>query len=265
MKKIFYILLFLSPQLAWAQTLPILSPQVINTAGGNHIFNSGISVTDNVGEPFTSTIYNANITNSFSLTQGFIQPLDVTGKDFTITAFVNDVTCAGKNNGKISTAVTTNAFNFGAQFFWLPNSVCPGNNCSTIDSIKGGSYTLSVVFTYTNAANQTETVILQPRIFTVQDLGEPCRIKVFTGITINGDGANDHLFIENISEFPNNNLTIFNRWGQQLYSEKGYDNVTKIWPNADEASKLVSSTYFYVLDTGDGNKPLKGWIEIIKN
>jgi gliding motility-associated-like protein len=88
---------------------------------------------------------------------------------------------------------------------------------------------------------------------------------VFTGITMNGDGLNDVLFIENISEFPNNRLTVYNRWGTQLYDQQKYDNLTNAWPTADDANKLVSSTYFYVLDLGDGSKPLKGWIELIKN
>jgi gliding motility-associated-like protein len=264
MKKNIYILLFCSFGQLMAQTVPLISPQVINSAGGNHVIN-GISITDNVGEPFITTL--GDTSSPAFVTQGFIQPLYIPLNDFTVTAMVNDLSCFGRNDGKISTTLTSAVSIFNARYLWLPPNVCPGKNCSTVDSLKAGTYTLSVIFTYTDLANQTQTVTakMPSQVFTVLDVGGPCRVKVFTGITINGDGNNDHLFIENISEFPNNNITIYNRWGQQLYNESGYDNINKFWPKDDEISKLVSGTYFYVLDTGDGNKVLKGWIEIIKN
>jgi gliding motility-associated-like protein len=99
----------------------------------------------------------------------------------------------------------------------------------------------------------------------VPSTAEPCRLVVFSGVTPNRDGQNDVWEIENISEFPNNRVTIYNRWGNELYDVKGYDNKTKFWPSEEMLNKLVSSTYFYVIDLGDGSRPLKGWVELIKN
>jgi gliding motility-associated-like protein len=117
---------------------------------------------------------------------------------------------------------------------------------------------------YIAPADSTVGNIKRP-VLRIQDLNGPCQVQVFTGITINADGKNEHLYIENIEQYPNNTVTVFNRWGTQLYSGKGYDNVNKFWPSVDEADKLVAGTYFYVLEIGDGSKTRKGWIEIIKN
>ncbi|MES2681784.1 MAG: gliding motility-associated C-terminal domain-containing protein [Bacteroidota bacterium] len=274
MKKIFYILLLFGAQRHWCQNI---TPQVINSAGGHQaIGTTNASVTYNVGEPFIETVAGGN-GNNLKISQGFIQPEAVSSNQFSVTAFVTNLYCSGKNDGRISTAINTTALNYGVAYYWKPASLCPGNNCPSLDSLQAGTYSLTVVFTYTNLAGAAQDVTVQvsptpttvadpvSRTLTVKDENGPCQLKVFTGITINGDGINDHLYIENVSEFPNNTVTIFNRWGKQLYQEKGYDNLTKFWPRPDEADKLLPSTYFYVIDPGEGSKVMKGWIEIIKN
>lgn len=262
MKKILYLILILAGGGVWAQTI---TPQVINSAGMHRVASNGLSLTDNVGEPFTTTIGNNPV-----VTQGFIQPLSFVAPGFTVDVFVTDVTCTKKNDGKISTAITSTAGKYDVKYIWTPTVVCPGQNCSSIDSLEAGTYSLSVVVSYTPMANLVKSDTLKnlkinKASLKVVDENGPCRIKVFSGISANGDGINDFLYIENITEFPNNRLTVYNRWGAQLYDQKNYDNLTKIWPTADDLSKIVPSTYFYILDLGDGSKPIKGWIEVIKN
>ncbi len=270
MKKIFCIITILSAGFCYSQNI---TPQVLNSMGGHQkLSNSEVSVTYNVGEPFVQTVSSA----ANKITQGFIQPETIAVVGFSVQAFVTDLYCSGKNDGRISTGITSTALNYNVKYIWLPASLCPNNDCSSLDSLQAGSYSLTVVFTYTNLAGvqKFDSVFVSPsrtnsttpsKTLVVKDENGPCRLKVFTGVTINGDGINDHLFIENVEEFPNNTVTIFNRWGKQLYQEKGYDNVTKFWPTPDEADKLVPSTYFYVIDPGDGSKVMKGWVEIIKN
>jgi hypothetical protein len=71
--------------------------------------------------------------------------------------------------------------------------------------------------------------------------------------------------IDNIDLYPFNAVKIFNRWGQEVYSAKGYDNVTKFWPNSNYLSKTSSTTYFYIIDPGNGVKPMRGWIEVVRD
>lgn len=91
-----------------------------------------------------------------------------------------------------------------------------------------------------------------------------CDIKIYNSVTPNGDFTNDIWHIDNIVRFPDNHVTIYNRWGMKIFDTKGYDNVYKYWPSKEEKENLAPSTYFYVLDLGNGSKPLKGYIELIK-
>ncbi len=118
--------------------------------------------------------------------------------------------------------------------------------------------------TLVNGAVMLTQGFLQPEIISQTDL-IPTIIHVWSGVTPNGDGLNDVFTIDGISEFPNNRVTIFNRWGEQLFDVKLYDNKARSWPASDMLDKLVSSTYFYIVDLGNGSKPMKGWVEVIKN
>ena len=106
---------------------------------------------------------------------------------------------------------------------------------------------------------------IKMQTFIITDVNGPCKVNLFNAITPNGDGTNDAFFIENITEFPNNRVTIYNRWGQQIADIRGYDNVTKFWPAKDETSKLISTTYFYIIELGDNSAPIKGWVEVLKD
>lgn len=66
-------------------------------------------------------------------------------------------------------------------------------------------------------------------------------------ISPNTDGAgHDYLHIRNIELYPDNELTIYNRWGNIVYKEKGYDNTTKFFAGSlNMKSTLVTDGVFY--------------------
>lgn len=260
MRKLFYLFLLLTIASLQAQNV---SPQVINSTGGVHTLNNGFSLSDNVGEVFVTTIGSTGPI----VTQGFLQPRRVVIPQFTLDLMPTDVSCAGKGDGRITTSITTTTDNYTAKYIWTPTTVCPTGDCASIDSLDAGAYSLQVVVTYSVLGKEKNDTLssagVTRRSITITDVNGPCKIKIFSGVTLNYDGVNDFLYIENIEEYPNNRLTIYNRWGVRLFDEKGYDNSTKIWPAKD--ADIVPSTYFYVLEIGDGSKPIKGWVEVIKN
>ena len=232
MKKILYILLLFTCIKATSQSI---SPQVINSAGSHRsLGTTGISITDNVGEPFTQTIG-----SNFLITQGFLQPDIVSIVGPTLSVIKSDVTCAGKNDGFISAAVSNVLATYTITYNWLPTSICPASNCNMVDSLNAGTYTLQVIV---NTGTKTDTLPLQ--IITINDINGPCKVNIFNALTPNNDNINDIFTIENISEFPKNNVSIYNRWGQKIADINNYDNLTKYWPLREDASKLVSTTYF---------------------
>ncbi|MCO6499453.1 MAG: gliding motility-associated C-terminal domain-containing protein [Vicingus serpentipes] len=85
-------------------------------------------------------------------------------------------------------------------------------------------------------------------------------------ITPNGDGHNDTWIIANIQDYPNNEVFVFDRWGQRVYHKKNYDNV-EAWDVTYLAVDLPVSTYYYVLkvvlEKGD-DFVLKGAISVFR-
>ncbi|ALM08938.1 hypothetical protein SB49_14885 [Sediminicola sp. YIK13] len=84
---------------------------------------------------------------------------------------------------------------------------------------------------------------------------------VFNQFSPNGDGVNDVLQINDVLNYPNNTLEIFDRYGNQVFSVSRYDNT---WTGEGTKGQLPKGTYFYVMNLGDGSEVKKGWIQIMR-
>ncbi|WP_221409572.1 Ig-like domain-containing protein [Marinoscillum furvescens] len=102
------------------------------------------------------------------------------------------------------------------------------------------------------------------------DADECADVTPRKGFTPDGDGVNDFFYIENIEQYPNNNVQIFNRWGNKVFEIEGYDNQSKVWSSESNVGLILgqrevpSGTYFYLIDLGDGSKPISGFIVVNK-
>ena len=83
-------------------------------------------------------------------------------------------------------------------------------------------------------------------------------IKVYNGFSPNGDGQNDVFTIKAIEFYPENTLTIYNRWGNEVYHIEGYKNS---WRGTYDGKDLPDGTYFYRLEI-KGQEPRNGFVEI---
>lgn len=83
-------------------------------------------------------------------------------------------------------------------------------------------------------------------------------------ITPNGDSFNDFLSILNIATWAENELTIVNRYGQEVFKATGYDNLNNTFDgHAENGEMLPDGTYYYILDLKDSDFDLyKGFIVI---
>jgi gliding motility-associated-like protein len=75
-------------------------------------------------------------------------------------------------------------------------------------------------------------------------------ILIHEAVSPNGDGINDFLQIDGISQYPENKLVIMNRSGQLIYEANGYDNTSKVFDGHSNKNGQMQlpGTYFYQLD-----------------
>ncbi len=95
-------------------------------------------------------------------------------------------------------------------------------------------------------------------------------ISPYNGISSNGDGKNDNFIIDCITNFPDNNVKIFNRTGIKVYEANGYNNADISFRGIGEqglyfgSNSLPIGTYFYIIDKRDGTKPVAGYLELTR-
>lgn len=130
-------------------------------------------------------------------------------------------------------------------YIWLPT----GETSATVDGLSAGNYTIKI--TDANGAQITETIIIT-------------EISVSEVITPNGDGINETWEINNIKNYPETIVRVYNRWGNEVFFSNNYLND---WDGhfKDSNDSLPSSSYFYQIDLfGDGKIDHQGWLYITK-
>jgi len=113
-----------------------------------------------------------------------------------------------------------------------------------------------------NHADQTVTTPVNVDGFGIFTLGtikkpliNPGEVVIYNGVTPDGDGMNDYFIIDNINQFPNNNVKIYNRWGRQVYETHSYDSNGNVFNGTaqgkaivNQGEKLPTGTYYYVVE-----------------
>ncbi len=79
----------------------------------------------------------------------------------------------------------------------------------------------------------------------LHEAGE-CELELPSAFSPNGDGYNDGFFIRGIDRFPENVLTVFNRWGNEVFHKENYQNTQWFGQNKN-GDDLPEGTYFVVL------------------
>ncbi len=77
------------------------------------------------------------------------------------------------------------------------------------------------------------------------------------------DGVNDTWQIPQAWSSSAVDVYIFNRWGQQIWSQKGYNNANG-WDGTNmDGTELPAATYYYLIELNDGSEPMHGSVTIL--
>jgi gliding motility-associated-like protein len=91
---------------------------------------------------------------------------------------------------------------------------------------------------------------------------------LYNVFTPNYDGVNDFWEIPYADQYPELEISIYNRWGQLIYHRKGYGNTSDaMWDGRSMKNDkdLPMGTYLYVIEPNDGSsKPITGTVTIIR-
>ena len=88
----------------------------------------------------------------------------------------------------------------------------------------------------------------------------PCEVVIYNAISLNDNGMNDYMVIENAEYFPDNSLEVYNRDGHLLYSQTQYGIGDNLFRGIANVSGIYGSTL-----SGDGPRlPTGSYIYVFK-
>jgi gliding motility-associated-like protein len=187
------------------------------------------TITDANGCKLTDT---TRVSQPDSLSASYVSPLAYSGFN---------ISNSHGSDGSIDLHVTGGTSPY--TYYWSN-----GNNTEDISNLSAGLY--NVVVVDSNGCRLSLEV----------NLTEPLDLAMPQGYSPNDDGKNDHFVIHGIEAYPDNELTIYNRWGNIVYSKKGYAND---WNGiSNNGLALPNATYFAIFEVNKGEIVLKGYVEL---
>ncbi len=130
----------------------------------------------------------------------------------------------------------------GSTFSWMP--ITGLDNPTGTNPISGTTvtiiYTVTVVGANGCSNSDTVTVYVYPEVI------------IPNGFSPNGDGKNDVWQIDFIDQFPECEVEVYNRWGEQLFYSKGY---TVPFNGQYKGKDLPVGTYYYIINLNSPNYP----------
>jgi len=251
-----------------ASTTVTILPQVTAVAGGgtsicagsstpltasggvSYAWSPGSSLSDStsanpIASPTDTTTYKVIVTNasgcqdSAKVTVNILKaPIAKPGP--------NHVIFAGQSvqlNGKAQ---------YAGQVFWTPAAgLSDPNILNPIASpAKDTRYTLHAL-SANNCGSDTASIFI--RVYQ--------QIVIPNTFSPNGDGKNDVWDIDALITYPDCEMLVFNRYGEEMFRSTGY---AKPWDGTYQGKPVPTGAYYYVLDLKNNKPKISGYVMVIR-
>ncbi|HEY8404029.1 MAG TPA: choice-of-anchor L domain-containing protein [Flavobacteriales bacterium] len=120
-------------------------------------------------------------------------------------------------------------------------------NASNVYNLPAGVYAITIIDAHGCVLDTTVTLI------------SPEEVRLFNGLTPNGDGFNDTYVIPGVLYCTQNTFTVFNRWGNIVYEKNNYQN--DWYGQSNDGGMLADGTYFVIFE-GCNNKKLSTYVDL---
>jgi gliding motility-associated-like protein len=138
--------------------------------------------------------------------------------------------------------------------FWIPATGL--NNPATFTPIAAPPFTTDYILTVTDTMGCLNADTVRINVDQSEFFG-----TISNYFTPNGDGINDSWYIQNIQYFTKSEVFVYNIYGQEVYTKKGYTND---WKGTYNGNELPDGTYYYILRFDDIKSIIKGSVDIFR-
>jgi gliding motility-associated-like protein len=194
-------------------------------------------------------IYTVTVSGTNGCTKNQTIEIKQVPKDFlSWTPIITNESCENTQDGEIRLNISGGVKPYNVS--WSNN-----RNGEILDNISKGSYTAII-----KDSLGCELTSLSPFV-----IKEFCNDKsgIPNLVTPNGDNSNDTWEVLGLNKFPNNELEIFNRWGDKVFDAKPYTNN---WKGTNKnGEELLTGPYYYLLKLNDPkNTVFSGSVTVLR-
>jgi large repetitive protein len=212
-------------------------PLIVGLSAGEY----SLTVTDNNNCSATALI---TVSQPDSL---FIDPLV---SPFPVSGVDNNISTPGGNDGSIL-ALGINGGSGNMTAVWSGPNGYITQGTQGQNGLFAGIYSVLVIDE--NGCSATQSITLT----------EPLDLELPNGISPNGDGINDGLIVNGLEVYPENEIIIFNRWGNIVYQQNNYSNQYPWFGENMKGGILPDGTYFVILRVkGRDTRELNAYLEL---
>ncbi len=240
----------------WSNPVPTISPV------GPTSFCNGGSVTLDVDPTGSTTLWSTGeLTETITVnTSGTYTVTIVDGKgcrgetQIDITVYELPVLTAS-NDTTVSLGENVPLWASGAvSYSWAPETFLDDPQSASPTSSPTADLIYSVTGTDANGCQTTEDVSVK----VIADYN----LKPVNLFTPNGDGRNERFYVGNIDQYSDCGVTIYNRYGNEVFSAKPYLND---WTGTFNNAPLPEGAYYYVIDCDGRPERFDGSVSIIRS
>lgn len=162
---------------------------------------------------------------------------------------------ASENNVKPGTEVTLSATGL-SQYLWAPDS----NLTSAIGSETVATVNSTTLYTVSGSDQNGCEGTAQIEIIVIQENPEDI-LKPKKFFSPNGDASSQYWIVDNIEQFPDCGVEIYDQVGNKLYEAKPYNND---WDGLSNAQVLPEGVYYFLIKCSDDKIVKSGSITLLK-